>query len=239
MMTTSANQTMKILIGATIAAASLSFFQNGRILLPPVGAFSTVIPQLKSGSCTNSRQLSSVSSSSSSSSSSVVTTSFSLYVTSSSSSSSSAFPDDSNSFAFDDTTMDHHHEHRKTEFINLGSVEESMERQRRIQREERNEQRFVKYGDDLWALRKLINKLSHQLLHAIETGMREEESNIREQLEQIQQQDPEIVYKMEMEKLQLAQREGRHADARRNSRNANNARSCLPQFNLEGLWVGK
>jgi hypothetical protein len=69
--------------------------------------------------------------------------------------------------------------------------------------------------------------------------MRDEEMELREQLRQVQQQDPEIVYKMEVEQLILAKREGRDADARRHSRKAYNARSCLPQFNLEGLWIGK
>jgi hypothetical protein len=128
---------------------------------------------------------------------------------------------------------------RRTEFDDLGTIEESTERQRRIRREERNEQRFVKYGDDLWALRKLMNKLSRKLLKAINVGLRDEEMTIREQLRQAEQQDPEVVYKMEIRELKNAKMEGREQDAIRHSRNAYAARSCLPQFNLEGLWVGK
>jgi hypothetical protein len=214
MTTTTLSNRIIIFFGA--AVASVALLHNDRIL-SPVFAFSTMITQLNGGN-SYTRQSSSL------------PTFFSLHV----SSSSSAVPDDS--FAFDDID---HNGRRRTEFTDLGSIEESMERQRRIQQEERNEQRFVKYGDDLWALRKLMNKLSHKLLRAIDVGMRDEEMEIREQLRQVQQQDPQIVYKMEVEQLKLAKREGRDADARRHSRNANNARSCLPHYNLEGLWVGK
>jgi hypothetical protein len=206
-----------VCIGAALASSFL--FHNGRFA-PNVHAFTSFHG--------HSRQ--------SLSSSSPSTTSFSpLHV--SSVSSSSAFSDDGPSF--EDHNMVDRISRRKTEFTDLGSLETSMERQRRIQQEERNEQRFVKYGDDLWALRKLMNKLSHKLLQAINTGLRDKEGEIREQLRQIEQQDPECVYKMELEQLKVAKMEGRDADARKHSRNAYAARSCLPQFNLEGLWVGK
>ena len=146
---------------------------------------------------------------------------------------SSAFGPEENSTPSDDNHR------RRTEFDDLGSIEESMERQQRIQQEERNGERFVKYGDDLWALRKLMNKLSRKLLKAINVGLRDEEVTIREQLRQAEQQDPELVYKMEMKELKTAKMEGREQDAIQHSRNAYAARSCLPQFNLEGLWVGK
>ena len=150
---------------------------------------------------------------------------------------SSAFSDD---FAHGDNS-EHHHENsrRRTEFTDLGSIEESSERQRRIQQEERNVQRFVKYGDELWNLRRAINKLSRRLLKAISHGLDDEEQEIRQELRHAEQQDPELVYKLEMEQLKKAQMEGRESDAERHSRNAYAARSCLPQYNLDGLWVGK
>ncbi|KAL3918221.1 MAG: hypothetical protein SGILL_004340 [Bacillariaceae sp.] len=155
---------------------------------------------------------------------------------------SSAFgPDDHGAASNNGDNSNNQHENprRQTEFTDLGSIEESMERQRRIQQEERNGERFVKFGDDLWALRQLMNKLSRKLLKAINVGLRDEEITIREQLRQAEQQDPEVVYKMEMEQLKSAKMEGLEQDAMRHSRNAYAARSCLPQFNLEGLWVGK
>jgi hypothetical protein len=126
-----------------------------------------------------------------------------------------------------------------SEFADLGFIEESVERQNRIRQEQSNERRFVKYGDDLWNLRQTINKLSRKLLQCIRSGLRDEEVMVREQLRHVEQQDPEFVYNIELQQLQRAQMEGRTEDAIRHSRNAYAARSCLPQFNLDGLWVGK
>ncbi|KAG7339229.1 protein of unknown function DUF3506 containing protein [Nitzschia inconspicua] len=203
------NRILLCCIGAVVVVSAFFGHNNGRFV-PSVHAFTSFHSH---------RQISSTSSS------------FSLQST------SSFFDDGSTNF--DDHNSLDHSSRRRTEFTDLGSVEESLERQRRIQQEERNGQRFVKYGDDLWALRNFMTKLSHKLLQAIQNGMRDDEKKIREQLRQIEQQDPEFVYKTEMEQLKLAKMEGRDFDARKHSRNAYAARSCLPQFNLEGLWVGK
>lgn len=131
------------------------------------------------------------------------------------------------------------HNNRHTEFINLGSVEESSRRVRRMEEESRIEGRFIRYGDELWALRRFMTKLSHKLIGAVHAGLHEREDEIREQLRQVEQQDPELVYRMELEALHSARREGRDMEAREHGRNAYAARSCLPQYNLDGLWVGK
>lgn len=128
---------------------------------------------------------------------------------------------------------------RRTEFTNLEPIEESSDRRRRINQEEINSEMFAKHGDELWALRKLQEKLSHKLVRAINTGLREREDEIREQLRHVERQDPEVVYKMELLEMQQAKNEGRDDDARMHSQKAYAARSCLPQYNLNGLWVGK
>jgi hypothetical protein len=128
---------------------------------------------------------------------------------------------------------------RHTEFTNLGEVEESTERQRRREEESRIGGRFAKFGDDLWALRRLTARLSHKLAGAIGAGLRDREEEIRGQLRRLEGQDPELVYGKELESLQAARREGRDVDAQRHGQNAWAARSCLPQYNLDGLWVGK
>lgn len=220
MMLTYYNRRIFLCLVATVA--SVSILRNGRFV-PSVDAFTSF-----HGKQQNQQY---------STTSSTTTSTFPLH-SSSSSSSFSSFPDDGAS-AFEDHHGEHTSSRRRTEFTNLGSLQESLERQRRFRQEERNEQRFVKYGDDLWELRKLMNKLSHKLLNAINVGVRNEESEVRDQLRHLEQQDPEFVYKSEMEQLRMAKTENRDADARMHSRNAYAARSCLPQFNLEGLWVGK
>lgn len=128
---------------------------------------------------------------------------------------------------------------RRIEFANLGSLEQSSERKRRIKQEQEDKQRFVSYGDDLWNMRSFMGKLSRKLLKSINDGDREKEEEIREELRQIEHQDPDLVYKVELEKMQKARSEGRENDAKRHSMIASAARSNLPQYNLDGLWVGK
>mmetsp|Transcript_15143 Transcript_15143/g.31303 ORF Transcript_15143/g.31303 Transcript_15143/m.31303 type:complete len:409 (-) Transcript_15143:139-1365(-) len=128
---------------------------------------------------------------------------------------------------------------RHIEFADLGSAEQSSERKLRIQKEEENRQRFVKYGNDLWNMREFMGKLSRKLLKSINVGDREKENEIRAELRQIEHQDPDLVYRVELEKLQKARSEGRDDDAMRHSIIASAARSTLPQYNLEGLWIGK
>lgn len=128
---------------------------------------------------------------------------------------------------------------RHIEFKDLGSLEQSSERKRRIQQEREDKQRFVSYGDDLWNMREVMGKLSRKLLKSINDRDREKEGEIRQDLRQIEYQDPELVYKVELEKLQQAKSEGRENDARRHSINASAARKNIPQYNLDGLWVGK
>ena len=104
-----------------------------------------------------------------------------------------------------------------------------------------NRKQFVKYGNDLWNLRETISKLSIKLMDAINdtSNMKGKASQIRAKLRVAESQDPELNYKLELEAMHNAQREGRTKDAELHSKKAVAARSCLPQFNLEGLWVGK
>mmetsp|Transcript_4733 Transcript_4733/g.13655 ORF Transcript_4733/g.13655 Transcript_4733/m.13655 type:complete len:428 (+) Transcript_4733:603-1886(+) len=128
---------------------------------------------------------------------------------------------------------------RNIEFADLGTAEQSSERKRRMRKEEENRQRFVQYGDDLWNMREFMDQLSRKLLKSINAGDRSREEEIRAELRKIEHQDPDLVYEVELEKLEVAKREGRGEDARMHSIIAAAARSTLPQYNLEGLWVGK
>lgn len=130
---------------------------------------------------------------------------------------------------------------RHSEYQNLEPLQESDIRRARMERDLVNRKQFVKYGNDLWNLRETISKLSIKLMDAINdtSNMKGKASQIRAKLRVAESQDPELNYKLELEAMHNAQREGRTKDAELHSKKAVAARSCLPQFNLEGLWVGK
>jgi len=127
---------------------------------------------------------------------------------------------------------------RHVEFLNLEPLADSHQRRERKARDSLLEERFASYGDDLWDLRTDMEKLSEDLVNAMHDGV-PEHSRIRDTLHELEQRDPEIVYKIELEYMMQAEQDGRDADAEMHREAAMAARSCLPQFNLEGLWVGK
>lgn len=128
---------------------------------------------------------------------------------------------------------------RLLEFTNLEPLEEPAHRRKRIEEEEGRKSRFVSFGDELWDLRSKMDKLSLKLLDAINEGEDETEIRAREKLRKIEKKDPELVYMLELADAETASAEGRHEDAMMHQDRAMEARSCLPQFNLDGLWVGK
>jgi hypothetical protein len=141
---------------------------------------------------------------------------------------------------------DHYDDHRKAEFMNLEPVQETdIRRQRRLQ-DAANRQQFVPFGDQLWDLRAKLDTLSHRLVDAIQDNHHDnhddnnnKEHEIRQKLRRVEQQDPELVYMLELMELDQAAQEGRTEDAAQHRAKALAARSCLPHFQLEGLWVGK
>lgn len=130
---------------------------------------------------------------------------------------------------------------RRTEFKDLEPLVQSAARRARLDRDMETKGHFAKYGNDLWNLRSTMKRLRAMLVDAvtISGGNREHEIDIRKRLRKLQEQDPEIMYRMQMAKGLAAQRDGRMEDAEQYIRKALAARSCLPQYNLEGLWVGK
>lgn len=148
----------------------------------------------------------------------------------------------SSSLSSDDNTnesLHSHHNVRRIEFLGLEPTEESSERRQRIKREQEDKERFITYGDELWNLRASMDELSHGLHNAINHGEKVIEEDIRQELRKIENQDPDLVYEIELRKLQESMLEGREEDAKQHSMIASAARSCLPQYNLDGLWVGK
>ena len=125
------------------------------------------------------------------------------------------------------------------EFTNLEPLPETDRRRERIERDLENRAQFVDFGDELWALRSKMDQLSARLLDAITHGSPDTEEITRAKLRRAEQKDPELVYMLELADYQDAVGEGRATAAEEHLERAMAARSCLPQFNLDGLWVGK
>jgi len=130
-------------------------------------------------------------------------------------------------------------ERQRMEFMDLEPLPENDSRRKRIERDLENRAQFVEFGDDLWDLRTKMDKMSSRLLQAVNEGHEEVEEFTREKLRDFEQRDPELVYMLEIADLEDATKEGRMKDAESHREKALAARSCLPHFNLDGLWVGK
>jgi len=135
--------------------------------------------------------------------------------------------------------FEQHPPNRHAEFRDLEPIVESEARRARMKQDRKLRGRYAKHGDDLWSLRKVTADLSQRLVKAINSDSREKEESIREKLRQLESQDPELVYKMELLKMKRAINEDREEEVKECRTKAMEARSQLPHFNLEGLWVGK
>lgn len=126
---------------------------------------------------------------------------------------------------------------RESEFSSLEPREENNIRKSRQEREKLNQGRFADYGNDLWGLRSTIDDLSQKLVDSIAGGADVED--LKRRLSQAESRDPYLVYGMELEATEKALQEGCIEEASKHRREAMSARSCLPQFNFDGLWIGK
>ena len=129
---------------------------------------------------------------------------------------------------------------RRLEFKDLGPVEETEARRLRLERDTAARARFETFGDGLWDLRSEMETLSQRLVSAIDRGEARAEEAARAALRSRERRDPELSYAVALAELEVARELGADADGLEKLRaKAAAARSCLPQFNLEGLWVGK
>jgi len=129
---------------------------------------------------------------------------------------------------------------RKLEFKDLEPLEETKARRQRLDRETERLARFEQFGDNLWDLRSEMQKLSHELISAIRRGEGHIEEKTREILRNYESRDPELAYALAVAELEQAEKIGRSSEQMEELKaKTEAARSCLPQFNLEGLWVGK
>lgn len=94
-------------------------------------------------------------------------------------------------------------------------------------------------GDDLHRLRKQVLDLRTDLLDARNSDDSRRVLELQRAIMKAQQSDAEFVYNVSRERMDIAESRGRTEEAEWHRFEAMEARKALPQFNLEGLWVGK
>jgi len=124
------------------------------------------------------------------------------------------------------------------ERFSLPSQSLSPERQKRVEREEENSFRFLQ-GDQLFELRDNIKQIEQELEEAKESGLGPRIFETQKVLEEAKNMDAEYVFKSSTQNAREAERSGLFEEAEELRNEATEAKSLLPQFNLEGLWVGK
>lgn len=104
-------------------------------------------------------------------------------------------------------------------------------------RESVQEQTFVT-GDELHRLRHEVLAMRLELQEARRSSSMERQvKELERSILKAQQVDAEFVYMVSLERMEAAEHEGEQLQLL--EAQAMEARSALPQFNLEGLWVGK
>lgn len=94
-------------------------------------------------------------------------------------------------------------------------------------------------GDELVELRKRVEKLKFDLNEAREIGDVTTISELQSKLDEEINMDPQLVYELFMQKASIAEKLDSTKKADEYRTKALKARHFLPQYNLEGLWVGK
>lgn len=114
----------------------------------------------------------------------------------------------------------------------------SQERLDRIKRESDTRSRFL-HGDELIELRQYIENLEMDMVDARDSNDLGRLSDLQKALHESRNMDPEFAYANCLENAEASEKCGMHDEAKEWRQEATEARACLPQFNLQGLWVGK
>jgi hypothetical protein len=122
-----------------------------------------------------------------------------------------------------------------TNFIPMESQPPSPQRLTRIQEEAEMKSKFL-HGDELIELRKYITNLELDLQFAKDKRDNNRIRDLTKALYESKNMDAEYVYYNCMEMADIAETEEEVIEWKKE---AQAARECLPQFNLQGLWVGK
>ena len=95
-------------------------------------------------------------------------------------------------------------------------------------------------SDQYWDLRDEIVQLEQDLQNALELDLDDGAlDSIKSMLRRAQAKDPSHVYNVIGEAAMSAEERGDVEASEKYREESKRARSMLPQFNLEGLWVGK
>jgi hypothetical protein len=132
-------------------------------------------------------------------------------------------------------------EPRSSEFHGLEPILPSFLRRSRLEVEQRTKATYISSGTDpYWQLQDEILQLEKDLQSAIDVGVSDAAIQaIKSMLRRAQSKDPEHVYKITSGAAKSADMLGRQEASVKYREESSRARKMLPQFNLEGLWVGK
>eukprot|EP00581_Thalassiosira_minuscula_P001031 CAMPEP_0183748428 /NCGR_PEP_ID=MMETSP0737-20130205/67766_1 /TAXON_ID=385413 /ORGANISM="Thalassiosira miniscula, Strain CCMP1093" /LENGTH=414 /DNA_ID=CAMNT_0025984151 /DNA_START=75 /DNA_END=1319 /DNA_ORIENTATION=- len=125
-------------------------------------------------------------------------------------------------------------------------------RQLRWEREALLQSKFVN-GDELFELRSVVSELRRELINmrarvedensylsgAEKTQAKRSIALLERELLKHNERDAEFTYAVALELLEKAQEDGDEEMAKKYSIQAEEARLCIPQLNMHGLWVGK
>lgn len=100
------------------------------------------------------------------------------------------------------------------------------------------ESKFV-LGDDLVELRKRVEKMKLHLVKARTQGDTSKIEELTNNISEEQARDPDYIYDTCLDKALIAEEAGQDDKATLYRHRALEARKNMPQYNLEGLWVGK
>lgn len=103
---------------------------------------------------------------------------------------------------------------------------------------DRHQGKFVS-GDELHKLRHDVLAMRLELQEARRSGPRLLVRALEKAIMNAQQVDAEFIYTVSLERRAIAEEKGMFQEAEKYSLQAAEARNALPQFQLEGLWVGK
>lgn len=112
------------------------------------------------------------------------------------------------------------------------------QRMNRMQKEEENKSRFL-HGDELIELRQYIQNLQLDLIDAREKRDMTRVKDLTKAIHESNNMDAQFMYTNCMEQAEMAEQLGELEEALEYRKEAMEARKCLPQFQLSGLWVGK
>lgn len=107
-----------------------------------------------------------------------------------------------------------------------------------VREEDLSTSKFVS-GDELHSLRHEVLAMRLELQEARRSASKERVRELETAIMKAQQVDAEFVYTVPLDRIEFAEQKGMFQEAEKFKQQAIAARAALPQFNLEGLWVGK